>query len=133
MKRAILCLMALWVTLIASPLWADPIANLSATAPTQYVDGTAIPGTATITYRVYCGTTSGTYNYMYNAPNLDPGTSIDVASCVQGQPGTYYFVATAESSEYPGAESAWSNEATRTWTASDLGKVPNAPTLFTIQ
>lgn len=132
MKRAIGILVVLWAVLMAAPAWAAPNATLTATAPTQYVDGTMIPVTDTLTYKVYCGSSVGNHPFVFDAPNLDAGTVIDISACVQGAPGTYYFVATATSTVYA-SESAVSNEATRSYTAVDLGKTPLAPTLFTIQ
>ena len=73
------------------------------------------------------------YDFVYDAPDLTTaGASVDVQTCVQGTPGTYYFVATATSTLYA-TESVFSNEATRFYTANDLGNVPNAPVLFTVQ
>jgi len=132
MKRAITGLLVLWLACIAAPAWAAPDATLSATAPTQYEDGTMIPVTDTLTYRVYCGSVSGDRTFVFDAPNLIAGTTIDISACVAGSPGTYYFVATATSTVHV-TESSFSNETTRVYTSNDLGKVPLAPTLFTIQ
>ena len=134
MKRAIVGLLVLWAGLTFAPMaMADPVASLSATAPTQYENGDPIPVSDVLTYKVYCGTADGGgYPYSFDAPNLDPGTSIDIAACVQGQPGTYYFVSTATSTTHS-TESVFSNQTSRVYTANDLGKVPGAPTLFTIQ
>lgn len=129
MKRAILVVALL---LLSTGVLAAPNGTFSATAPTQYVDGNMIPVTDTLTYKVYCGNVSGNYPYVFDAPNLDVGTTIDISACVQGQPGTFYFVATATSTVWA-SESADSNETTRVYTAGDLGKTPLAPTLFTIQ
>lgn len=132
MKKVVAALTLLVMT-FATVASAEPLGSFNAQAPTAYVNGNAIPVTDTLTYKVYCGLTpGGPYSHSFDALNLDAGTTIDVAACVQGEPGTYYFVATATSSTY-GTESAFSNEATRTWTAQELGLVPNAPVLFTIQ
>lgn len=131
MKRAIVGLTVLWLACLAAPAWAAPDATLSATAPTQYEDGTMIPTTDTLTYKVYCGSAQGNYPFVFDAPNLDTGTTIDISACVAGSPGTYYFVATATSTVHV-TESGWSNETSRVYTASDLGKTPLAPTLLTI-
>lgn len=132
MRRAIVLLLALWATLIAVPVWAAPDATLSATAPTQYVDGTMIPATDTLTYKVYCGSVQGDYPFVFDVPNLDVGTTIDISACVQGTPGTFYFTATATSTVHS-TESDYSNETTRFFSSADLGKTPLAPTLFTVQ
>ena len=130
MKRFGLVILALLYALVAS---AEPIASFSAQAPATYESGEAIAADDTISYTVYCSIIQGgPYNYSFPAPNLNAGTQIDVSACVQGEPGTYYFVSTASSSKYS-STSAYSNEASRTWTAEELGLVPNAPTLFTIQ
>lgn len=129
MKLRAIVLLALFFT---APTWAAPNATLSATAPIQYEDGNMIPVTDTLTYTVYCGSVTGDYPFAFPAPNLDVGTTIDISACVQGTPGTYYFVATATSTVFA-SESSDSNETTRTYTVVDLGKVPLAPTLFTIQ
>lgn len=119
--------------LLSAAAQAVPDATLSVTAPTQYEDGTIIPTTDTLTYKVYCGDVQGgMYPFVFDAPSLDAGTTIDVSACVQGTPGVYYFVATATSTVNV-SESSFSNEASRLYTSIDLGKVPLAPTLFTIQ
>jgi hypothetical protein len=110
---------------------AAPNTNFSWTAPTNYEDGTIIPGTDILSYTIYCGTTlGGPYDFSYPAGTGET-TTVDVATCVQGTPGTYYFVATAFSPDF-NAESAFSNEATRIYTAIDLGKVPTAPVLISV-
>jgi len=112
---------------------AAPVGQFSATAPTSYENGAGIDPTDILTYKVYCGTQPGVYDFVYDAPDLTTsGASVDVQTCVQGTPGTYYFVATATSTLYA-TESVFSNEATRFYTANDLGNVPNAPVLFTVQ
>jgi len=112
---------------------AAPNSNFSWTAPIQYVDGNMIPATDILTYRVYCGNTAGgPYIYSYDAGSAVEAATLDVGSCVQGTPGTYYFVATAYSTDFS-EESAFSNEATRTYTAQDLGRVPLPPTLLSVQ
>lgn len=128
MKLRAIVLLALF---IAGPVLATD-ATVSATAPTQYVDGTMIPATDTMTYKIYCGSDSGVHPFVFDAPNLDVGTTIDITACVAGSPGTYWFVATATSTVHV-TESGDSNEISRVYTASDLGKTPLAPTLFTIQ
>lgn len=113
--------------------FAAPISNFSWSAPTQYVDSTTIPPTDILGYKIYCGAnTGGPYPYIYDVGSTVEAATQDVGTCVQGVPGTYYFVATATSTDY-NAESAYSNEATRTYTAADLGKVPLPPTLLSVQ
>lgn len=130
MKKVIFAVLASLLVVVAS---AEPIATFTAQAPTTYENGNAIAADDTLSYTVYCGLAAGgPYSYSFPAPNLTVGTQVDVSACVQGEPGTYYFVATASSSKY-GETSAYSNEATRTWSAAEMGLVPNAPTLFTIQ
>ena len=113
-------------------VYAAPNSNFTWTEPTNYEDGTVIdPAADTLTYNLYCGTTAGgPYSFV---ADMGTGTSatVDVGSCVNGTPGTYYFAATSVSSLY-GTESALSNEISRTYTASELGKVPNAPVLLTV-
>jgi hypothetical protein len=117
---------------VAAVALAAPVSTFTATAPTNYVDGTVIPATDVLSYAIYCGNTSGgPYNLVEaNIASLS-STPVDVQSCVTG-PGTYYFVATATSSAF-GTESAFSGEVSRTYSASDLGKVPFAPVLISVQ
>lgn len=130
MKKTLNFLLLMCLSVVS---YAAPTSTFTASAPTQYENGDIIPGDEVLTYMVYCGTTpGGPYNFAYNANNLVlSGQAIDVATCVQGVPGTYYFVATAISSKF-GTESGFSNETTRTYTADALGKVPLPPTLFQI-
>ena len=126
-------LTALVASFVVTAVEAAPTGNFNADAPTTYVNGAGIDPTDVLTYKVYCGTQQGVFDFVYDAPDLTVGgASIDVQSCVQGTPGTYYFVATATSSLY-GTESVFSNETTRFYSANDLGNVPNAPVLFTVQ
>ena len=133
MKRAITALLVLWVICVSAVVWAAPVSTFSATAPTQYEDGTMIdPAQDTLGFTLWCGNAAGgAYPYSYDVPSLDPGQQVDISSCVQSTPGTYYFVATSRSSLH-GTTSVNSNETLRTYTASDLGKNPLAPTLLTI-
>ena len=122
--------------LLALPLgvFSAPNTNFSWTAPTNYEDGSIIDTTSDpLSYTVYCGTAQGgPYNITFDAGvNVETNT-IDVGACVNGIPGTYYFVATATSSSF-NTESNFSNETSRTYTAVDLGKVPNAPILISVQ
>lgn len=120
--------------LLSLVAYAAPISDYTWTPPTNYVDGTVIdPVADTLTYNLYCSDTpGGPYSVAATLLSGDFANGIDVASCVNGVPGTYYFVLTAVSSLY-NAESGNSNEVSRTYTAFDLGKVPNAPVLLTVQ
>ena len=109
---------------------AAPTSTFTWTAPQQYEDGTMIPVTDVLTYRLYCGDSSGgPYNNSVLFSTPSPSQE-DMAFCVQGSPGTYFMVATAISTN--GEESAFSNETTRTYTAGDLGKIPLPPTLLQV-
>lgn len=125
--------LVLTLLVLSAAAYAIPDSTFNATPPTQYVDGNPIPGTDVLTYTVFCSSNQGgPYNFSYPANSIATGEVIDISTCVQGVPGTYYFVATATSTDF-GSESQFSNESTRTYTANELGKVPNAPTLLTIQ
>lgn len=133
MKRIIATIVILLAGMMAAPMaFADPTSTFTATHPTQYEDGTVIPSTDILTFTINCGNTAaGPYLFTYPVASLESGTVIDVSSCVQGTPGVYYFVATAISGTFS-TESIFSNESVRTYTASDLGKTPLAPTLLII-
>lgn len=80
--------------------------TLSWSAPTLNEDGSALTDLAG--YRIYWGTTSGSYP---NSLSIDtPGQTTAVIEDLE--PGTYEFVATAVNSE--GVESAFSSPATTT-------------------
>ena len=112
---------------------AAPNSDFSWTAPIQYEDGNVIPATDIIDYRIYCGIAAGgPYPYQYVAGTTVEAATIDVGTCVQGSPGTYYFVATSFSTDF-NTESVFSNEVNKTYSAADLGKVPLPPTLFSVQ
>ena len=128
-KYLLMALLAVGVVGIAG---AAPTSSFTATVPTQYEDGTMIPISDVLTYRLYCSASQGgPYNVFYDVVDIT-SFSTDVATCVQGVPGTYYFVATSRSTTY-GTESDFSNETSRSYTAAELGKVPNAPTLLQVQ
>ena len=119
------------VLLFIGVTYAAPNSTYTWTAPTNYEDGSVIPGTDILSYTIYCGDTQGG-PYPFNFP-AGTGTSIqvDVATCVQGTPGTYYYVATTTSPAF-NTESVFSNEISRTYTAGELGKIPNAPVLVSV-
>ena len=130
MKTTIVSLGALSL-LLSFTASAAPTSTFTWTAPQQYEDGTMIPVTDTLSYRLYCGDTSGgPYNNSVLFSTPSPSQE-DMAFCVQGVPGTYYMVATAISTN--GEESAFSNETLRAYTAGDLGKIPLPPTLLQVQ
>lgn len=131
MKKILVVLIVLGALfLVPNVTKAVPTSTFTATEPTEYTDGTTIPVEDVLTFLVYCGGTSGSRTFSYSVPDLD-SISIDVGTCVQGQVGTYYFVATATSTVH-GTESVYSNEITRTYIITDIPKTPNAPTLFTV-
>lgn len=85
---------------------ANGSTTLSWTPPTQNVDGT--PLTDLAGYRIYYGTTLGSYNNQLVIDN--PGvTSVVVENLT---PGTWYFVSTSVDSE--GVESTFSNPLSQT-------------------
>lgn len=133
MNRAIVVLAALTLFFMSATVWGAPTPNLSATAPTQYENGDVIPSSDVLTFLVYCtDVDNGVYPFSYDATGLTTGgITIDISTCVQGVPGTYYFVATARSTTF-NVESLYSNTTARTFTAGELGKAPNAPTMLTI-
>lgn len=132
--RAKLGIVGLLGALLMFPAFAIPLSNFSWTAPTNYENGAVIdPVTDPLTYSIYCGTVSGgPYNLVQSGITGESANNIDVGTCVNGTPGTYYFVATATSTLYS-TESAFSNEVARTYTVTDLGQVPNPPVLLTVQ
>ena len=131
--KKLVSLGALLLLSFTAPAQAAPQSTFSAIAPTQYEDGTSILSTDVLGYTLWCSANpAGPYLYSYDVPSLISGTVVDVSSCVQGVLGTYYFVATATSSVY-GTTSVNSLEAIKTYTASDLGRNPLAPTLLSIQ
>jgi hypothetical protein len=87
-------------------------ATLSWVAPTTNEDGT--PLTDLAGYKIYYGTTSGTYT-----KNLDVG-NVNTFSMTGLQTGTYYFVATAYNTAK--LESGYSNEVSK-----NITNKPSAP------
>jgi hypothetical protein len=131
MKKVLI--VALGILMTFGIVSAAPNSDFSWTPPTNYEDGTVIVGDP-LDYILYCSNNSGgPYNFSYPVgTDISSIAQLDVASCVQGVPGTYYFVATATST-LQGTVSDFSNEASRTYTAQELGKIPNAPTLLSVQ
>lgn len=119
-------------TLIMLGVSAAPVQDFTWTAPTQYEDGNVIPASDVLGYKIYCGVDiGGPYPFVYDVGSAVEAAVQDVGTCVQGVPGTYYFVATATSSTYA-EESAYSGEVNKTYTAADLGRVPLPPTLLSV-
>lgn len=85
----------------APPLSSQLVWDAPATNP----DGTPLNG-ALAGYKVYYGTSSGSYSMVIDAGNV---TSYDVSGLTAG---TYYFVVTAY--DTVGSESPYSNEVMRT-------------------
>lgn len=81
-------------------------ASLSWTAPTQYEDGTPLPTSEIQSYKIYYGTASKVYS---SSISVTPTTLSYVVSNLSN--GTYYFAITTVATN--GAESAYSNEATK--------------------
>ena len=119
---------------LAPNLQAAPNSDFTWTEPTNYVDGTIIPATDVLTYTLYCGSVQGGPYEVYGIIAVDAASAaqVDLNSCVNGVPGTYYFVLTATSADFS-SESTFSNEISRTYTNTDLGKVPLPPVLVTVQ
>lgn len=125
--------LTIFLALLISPaIFAAPNSDFSWTDPTNYEDGTIIDSAVdTLTFSIYCsGTQGGPYTLVQDNLTNSP-QQIDVQSCVQGVPGTYYFVLTAVSTYY-NTESDYSNEASRLYSAAELGKTPNAPVLLSV-
>jgi len=132
MKKFLRSMTVIGLTLFGMA-YAVPISSYTWTEPTNYENGEVIDPTDILTYTLYCGNTSGgPYFAAFDVGTGNSATNVDVANCVNGITGTYYFVLAARSTLY-GTESNYSNEVSRTYTAQDLGKVPNAPILLTVQ
>ena len=132
MKKLLLLPIALLFLFPFSAVAANTSAFFSATAPTLYEDGATIGTDDTLSYFLYCGTTSGVYNIAFNVTTdlVNGGENIGVGLCVSS-PGTYYFVATAYSFLHQ-SESQYSNVANKTFTSDDFAHIPMAPTLLSI-
>lgn len=135
MKKTSIGVLAAFATFIAlTPnLNAAPNTDFTWTEPTNYEDATVIPATDSLSYTLYCSNVAGGPYTVYGVIGTDTTSAIavDLNTCVNGVPGTYYFVLTATSADF-NAESAYSNEATRTYTAADLGKVPLPPVIVSV-
>ena len=80
-------------------------ATLSWVPPTTYVDGTHLTGLPG--YKVYYGTTKGSYNSTLDVGNSVTATVINLTEKI-----TYYFAVTAY--DTTGNESIYSNEVSKT-------------------
>lgn len=131
MKNFLLLFIAA-LSLLSLDALGDTTAVFSATAPTLYEDGDPIGLDDTLSYFLYCGTSSGDYTAALNvtADLVNGGETIDVGPCVSS-PGTYYFVATAYSFLYK-SESVYSNETSKLFIAADFDHIPMAPTFLSI-
>jgi hypothetical protein len=111
---------------------AAPNTTFNWTLPLNYEDGSVITGDP-LDIILYCGNTSGgPYNFTYAVgTDISVIALLDVGSCVQGVPGTYFFVSTATSTLF-GTTSIFSNETQKTYTAGDLGKVPLPPAVLSV-
>lgn len=93
--------------LTVAPAPASGTASLSWQAPTQYTDGSSLPGSQLDAYRIYQGTSAGSLNRV---AEVDSGTmSFTVQSLAAG---THYFAVTAVTSS--GTESALSAVGSKT-------------------
>ncbi len=106
----------MWGLLLVPFLALGAEVNLTCTEPTQNEDGTPLTDLAGI--RFYESSTPG-------GPYTQIGDEVACSLTVQRDPGTYYYVATAYNTS--GVESQYSNEATKTVTASP----PAPPTNLT--
>ena len=84
MRKLLLLPIALLFLVPFFAVAADTSAFFSATAPVIYEDGSAIGPDDTLSYFLYCGTTSGTYTIAFNiTPDLvNGGENIGVGLCV---------------------------------------------------
>ena len=133
-KYKIGVLTALSILFVVAPnLNAAPNSDITWTEPTNYEDGTAIPGTDQLSYTLYCSDTSGGPYTFFGVVGVDTtqALTVDLNACVNGTPGTYYFVLTTTSGDY-NTESGNSNEVSKTYTAADLGKIPLPPVIISI-
>jgi len=128
MKR----LNVLLLLLVSSVTLALPINTFTYEAPLQYEDLTLIDPVDILQYTLYCSDIEGgPYDTSWGV-GLDTVISQDVSECVLGTPGTYYFVVTAFSVLHD-TESIFSNEVSKTYGFTELGKVPMPPTIISVQ
>ncbi len=111
---------------------ASPVSTFTWTPPVQYEDGSFIPVDDILTFKLYCSPTSGgPYDVSWDMGTISTAIQ-DVVDCVQGTPGTYYFVATAFSTAHQ-LESDYSNEVSKFYSSLELGKIPRAPQVLSVQ
>ena len=108
MKKVIIaCLM---VVALFSIAYAAGTATVTWTAPTQYVDGTALPASDIAVFTVYHGTAPG--NYTEKVTVL--GTAAKTYAYSSLPTGTHYFTVTATTiAAKGGLESAYAPEASK--------------------
>lgn len=117
------------VLLASITIQADPFQEWSWTGPNQYENGSAIPSTDNLIFTLKCGIAQGgPYDRFEAVLQKPPPDTLDMGLLVQGQPGSYFCVATATSTLY-NAESDPSNEVNFTVLPSDLGLRPKPPVL----
>lgn len=89
-------------------------ATLTWNQPTQRMNGDNLSSSEISAYRIYYGTSSGTYTHT---KDVSTGSSCVAATCattITGLSGTYYFVVTAIDNSSPQAyESGFSNEVSK--------------------
>lgn len=108
---------------------ADPVKTWNWTPPTQYENGSAIPGGDLENYTLHCSNTAGPPYEASRIFGMQVSPSIeDMDFIVGGVPGTYFCVSTVASVAH-GSTSGYSNEVNFTVVPGDLGLVPNPPVL----
>lgn len=124
-------LTALAFLLISSAAMALPDRTWTWVDPINYVDGTVIP-VGDVSTVLSCGfNTGGPYTISQPMTTASPSVE-DMAFIVQNIPGTYFCVSTSVSAQY-GTESDISNEASFLVSPTEIGKVPQPPTLLSVQ
>jgi hypothetical protein len=128
MKRTLQWIVAI-VLLGSLTIQADPFKTWNWTDPAEYENGSIIPETDDLSFRLKCGTTLGGPYDLYETLLTEPAPSVqDMGPLVSNTPGTYYCIATATSSLH-NTESAPSNEVNFTVLPGDLGLRPKPPVL----
>lgn len=128
MKRTIQCVIAA-VLLGSLTIQADPTKTFSWDDPTEYENGTLIPGGDLTGRKLYCGMEPGGPYPAEKVFEMQAPPSIeDMAFVVAGLPGTYYCVMTVTSIAHQ-VESDYSNEVSFIVEPGTLGFVPKPPTL----
>lgn len=121
MKKLNIFLMSMLFAL-SQTAWAGN-ANASWTAPTEYEDGSALPGSSIKNYKIYYGNTAGgPYQFSITIPGNT--TTVEVTNLTNG---TWYFVATTITIE--DTESAPSSEVSK---VINTIRKPRAPVNFSV-